>query len=190
MTSPGTENEATPSREPRGFFEGSPIMEQPEDVVGVDNYVSIGEFALFLLRVALGLSMLQVSYKLFRGGWDAWLNASGLLPGVVKGPLGSIYASVWGSPVVLWLVILGALAVGIGLTFGFLTRLSALVGTFMMLGFYTADLPPTSGWFEVQFVQIFAYFLVASLGAGHVWGIDSLLRDRESESRWWYFALG
>lgn len=189
MTTPGRDDShAPPSRVP--FRRGAPPAEQPEDLVGLDRYTSVGEFALFALRVALGLSMLQVAYKLFRGGWEAWLNASALLPGVVKGPLGGIYAAIWGNPIVLWFVILGALAVGIGLTTGFLTRLSALVGTFMMLGFYTADLPPSSGWFDVQLVQMFAFFLVASMGAGHIWGVDSLLRDRYTESRWWYFALG
>lgn len=163
---------------------------RPEDQLGRSSRLSVGEFALFTLRVALGLSMLQVAYKLVRGGWDAWVNASALLPSVVKGPLGNIYAAVWGDPIVLWMAIIGSAAVGIGLSLGFLTRLSALVGTFMMLGFYTADLPPSSGWFDVQLVQMFAFFLVASMGAGHVWGIDALIRGIESKPRWWDYFLG
>lgn len=191
MSAPGRKDSTTWSGDEPGVRARSvAAAEQPEDIVGVDSRTSIGEFALFALRVALGLSMLQVAYKLMRGGWDAWLNSSGLLPNVVQGPLGNLYASIWGSPVVLWLVILGATAVGIGLVTGFLTRLSALVGTFMMLGFYTADLPPSKGWFDVQFVQIFAFFLVASMGAGHIWGIDARIRRMESRSRWWYFFLG
>lgn len=163
---------------------------RPEDHLGLSSRLSVGEFALFALRLALGLSMLQVAYKLMRGGWDAWVNASALLPSVVQGPLGNIYAAVWGDPFVLWMAIIGSGAVGLGLCTGFLTRLSAAVGTFMMLGFYTADLPPSSGWFDVQLVQMFAFFLVASMGAGHVWGIDALIRRMESKPRWWDYFLG
>lgn len=167
----------------------TPPAHWPEEAFGRSARLSTGEFALFALRVVLGLSMLQVAYKLARGGWDAWLNASALLPGVVKGPMGNIYTALWGNHIVMFLIVLGATAVGLGMVTGLLTRVSALVGTLMMFSFYTADMPPTNGWFEVQLVQMFAFFLVASLGAGHVWGIDALLRQRET-SRWWYWMLG
>jgi uncharacterized membrane protein YphA (DoxX/SURF4 family) len=103
--------------------------------------------------------------------------------------MGNIYTALWGNHLVMFLIVLGATAVGLGMVTGLLTRVSALVGTLMMFSFYTADMPPTNGWFEVQLVQMFAFFLVASLGAGHVWGIDALLRQRET-SRWWYWMLG
>jgi len=167
----------------------TPPSEWPEEAFGRSARLSTGEFALFAMRVVLGLSMLQVAYNLARGGWDAWLNAGALLPGVVKGPMGDIYTALWGNEFVLWLIVLGAAAVGIGMVLGLLTRVSALVGTLMMFSFYTADMPPTNGWFEVQLIQMFAFFLVASLGAGHVWGVDALLRKRE-KAHWWYWLLG
>lgn len=187
MTGPGRDDSAGHPEQGRG---GYPRSEWPEEQFGRSRTLTVGEFAVFALRVTLGLSMLQVAYKLMRVGWEGWVNTHGLLPDVVSGPLGSIYANVWGDPWVLVMVILGSGAVGIGLVFGFLTRLSALVGTFMMLGFYTADLPPSTGWFEVQLVQIFAFFAVSALGAGHVWGIDQLIRRMELKSRWWWIVLG
>ena len=160
----------------------------PEEQLGLNTRLSVGEFALFALRIALGLSMLQVAYKLFRGGWDGWMSASALLPGVVQGPIGNVYTALWGSPVVLWLLILGTAAIGFAMVTGFLTRLAALAGTLIMLSFYTASLPPTSGWFDVQLIAIFAFFALASVGAGHIWGIDTFLR--RYENTWWYWMLG
>lgn len=160
----------------------------PEERLGLNAKLSVGEFALFALRIALGLSMLQVAYKLFRGGWDGWTSASALLPSVVQGPIGNVYSALWGSPVVLWLLILGTAAIGLAMVSGFLTRLAALAGTVIMLSFYTACLPPTSGWFDVQLIAIFGFFALASVGAGHIWGIDSFLR--RYENTWWYWMLG
>lgn len=161
----------------------------PEEQLGRSVKLSVGEFALFALRMALGLGMLQVAYKLFRGGWDGWTDAGALLPSVVQGPIGQIYSVLWGNQLVLWLLILGTGAIGLAMVSGFLTRLAALAGTLIMLSFYTACLPPTSGWFDVQLIAIFAFFALASMGAGHIWGIDSLLRRYEKD-RWWYWMLG
>ena len=162
----------------------------PEEQLGQSARLSVGEFALFALRMALGLSMLQIAYKLIRGGWDGWTSASALLPATVQGPIGNIYGVLWGNELVLWLMILGTAAIGLAMTAGFLTRLAAVAGTLIMLSFYTACLPPASGWFDVQLIAIFAFFALASVGAGHIWGIDSLLRRYEREHRWWYWMLG
>ncbi len=161
---------------------------RPEEGLGLRARLSVGEFALFALRIALGLSMLQVAFKLFRGGWDGWMDASALLPSVVQGPIGNLYSALWGNQVVLWLLILATLAIGLAMVTGFLTRLASLAGTLIMLSFYTACLPPTSGWFDVQLIAIFAFFALASVGAGHIWGIDGFLR--RYENTWWYWMLG
>ena len=191
MTAPVPNETAGRSNEDRDVaFRSIAPADWPEETIGHHAWLSVGEFALFALRVALGLSMLQVAYKLFRGGWDGWTNASALLPNVVQGPLGNIYAALWGNQLILWLIMLGAAAVGLALVTGFVTRFAALAGTFMMLSFYTADLPPSRGWFDVQLVQMFAFFLVASMRAGHVWGIDRFLRRYEARARWLYWFLG
>ncbi len=192
MTAPGHNDVvAGRSQEARAArARSAPREEWPEERLGERAWLSVGEFALFALRIALGLSMLQVAYKLFRGGWDGWTSASALLPGVVQGPLGNVYTALWGNQIVLWLMILGSFAVGVALVFGLLTRLGALLGTFMMLSFYTANLPPSSGWFDVQLVQMFAFFVVASMRAGNVWGVDHFLRPFERKQRWLYWVLG
>lgn len=173
----------------RSDARGGSRADWPEEQLGLNAKLSVGEFALFALRLTLGLSFLQIAYKLFRGGWDGWTSASGLLPSIVQGPIGNVYSVLWGNQIILWLIILGTAAIGLAMVTGFLTRLAAVVGTLIMLSFYTACLPPTSGWFDVQLIAIFSFFALASVGAGHIWGIDSLLR-RYEHHRWWYWMLG
>ena len=175
-----------PERSPR--HRSGDRSERPEERLGLSSRLSVGEFALFALRISLGLSFLQVAYKLFRGGWNGWMDASALLPSVVQGPIGNVYTALWGNQVVLWLLILGTAAIGLAMLTGFLTRLASLAGALIMLSFYTACLPPTTGWFDVQLIAIFAFFALASVGAGHIWGIDSFLR--RYENTWWYWMLG
>ncbi len=60
-------------------------FDRPEEQLGSSGRPSIGELALLGLRLVLGLSFLQVGYKLFREGWNGWTNASVLLPSVGAG---------------------------------------------------------------------------------------------------------
>jgi len=72
----------------------------------------------------------------------------------------------------------GEVAVGIGLLFGLLTRLTALVGLFLAINFGLATQWMSFGQqgFHVLLTTSMLIFLVT--GAGRVWGVDRWLRSR------------
>src|SRR5436309_961462 len=79
---------------------------------------------------------------------------------------------------------IGEVAVGLGLLFGIMTRLAALVGLFLTVNFSLATV-----WMGVFAQQGFHLMLVTSMviflvtGAGRVWGVDRWL-SRVSVLRW------
>jgi thiosulfate dehydrogenase [quinone] large subunit len=83
-----------------------------------------------------------------------------------------------------YLVVLGEFAVGVGLVFGFLTPISALVGIFMNLnyillaGVKLKD-PALNPCFRVEqgqnWTMIVAEIVILATGAGAVWGLDGIL---------------
>ena len=83
-----------------------------------------------------------------------------------------------------YLVLLGELAVGLGLTFGFLTPISALVGIFLnvnyilLAGVKLRD-ESINPCFRVEQGQnwsmILAELVIIAIGAGAVWSVDNLL---------------
>ena len=83
-----------------------------------------------------------------------------------------------------YLVLFGELAVGVGLTFGFLTPVSALVGIFLninyilLAGVKLKD-ESVNPCFRVEQGQnwsmILAEVLIIAIGAGAVWSVDSFL---------------
>jgi thiosulfate dehydrogenase [quinone] large subunit len=89
------------------------------------------------------------------------------------------------SPTVFpYAVVLGELAVGIGLTFGFLTPISAVVAIFMNLNYLvTAGVKPkdisVNPCFRVEqgqnIAMIAVELLIFAAGAWSVWSIDALL---------------
>ncbi len=83
-----------------------------------------------------------------------------------------------------FLVLAGETAVGIGLTFGFLTPISALVGIFLNLNYLALagvrpkDITVNAAYQCEQgqnFMMIASEIVIFVLAAGSVWSIDSLL---------------
>jgi thiosulfate dehydrogenase [quinone] large subunit len=83
-----------------------------------------------------------------------------------------------------YLVLLGELAVGVGLTFGFLTPISAIVAILLNLNYLVlagVELkdPSLNPCFRVEqgqnFVMIVAEFVILATGAGAVLSVDGLL---------------
>jgi len=80
-----------------------------------------------------------------------------------------------------YLIVLGEFSVGLGLTLGLLTQLSALVGLFMNLNYVLlAGVPPTdhsvNPYYEVEqgqnFMMLAIEVVVLVMGAGCTWGVD------------------
>ncbi|MBE3583942.1 MAG: hypothetical protein IMX01_07515 [Limnochordaceae bacterium] len=146
---------------------------------------------LVLLRVAQGLVMARMAYVLaFKGGWDAFGNASSLIPSVVQGPLGNVFTNLYGNQVALWLIILGATAVAISLVSGFLVRLGSAVGALMALSFYLADLPPADGWINLRLLYLVGLALIAAGRTGCRWGVDRWLAGVERRQPWLRWIAG
>ena len=80
------------------------------------------------------------------------------------------------------LTALGEVAVGIGLTFGLLTGLSAVVGTLLVIlyGLAVQHMGPTQQGFHVLLFACMIAFIGAR--AGRTWGLDGWLRDRYPNS--------
>jgi thiosulfate dehydrogenase [quinone] large subunit len=83
-----------------------------------------------------------------------------------------------------YLIVLGELGVGLGLTFGFLTPLSAAVGIFMNLNYVSLagarprD-PSLNPGYEVEqgqnFMMLAIEIVVFFMAAGCTWGVDGVI---------------
>ena len=135
---------------------------------------------MLLMRVALGVLMLTVGIRLLtEGGWKAWVQIGGFLPRTVKGPFEGPFLALWESPVILYMVILGAIAVGAAMILGMFVRLAAVGGALMMITFYLSNLPPQFGWVNQQLMYFLIFALFPALGPGYHWGVDRFLRPYE-----------
>ncbi|MFQ5792792.1 MAG: TQO small subunit DoxD, partial [Acidobacteriota bacterium] len=83
-----------------------------------------------------------------------------------------------------YLIVLGEFAVGVGLTLGLLTPVSAIVAIFLNLNYITlAGVRPrdlsVNSCFRVEqgqnWVMIVAQLVLFATGAGAIWSLDSLL---------------
>lgn len=152
------------------------------DTLGVNEWLAI-------LRLGIGLWWIKSVFhkdipKFLRSGMVSWTvemaeshpwTAYG---NVIKRTVTA--ASSWFP----YLVLLGELAVGVGLTFGFLTPVSALVGIFLNINYIVlagVKLKDESinPCFRVEQGQnwsmIFAEIAIIAIGAGAVWSVDNLL---------------
>jgi thiosulfate dehydrogenase [quinone] large subunit len=156
-----------------------------EDIFG---FLKVSQW-LALLRISVGLwwvkSVLHKPLRSFlREGMANWtlslaeshpVRAYGSLIKGLVGPNRSWFP---------YLVVLGEAAVGVGLTLGFLTPVSALVGIFMNLNYLAlagvkpADLSVNPGYQCEQgqnLMMIAAEVVLFAMGAGSVWSLDRLL---------------
>lgn len=145
---------------------------------------------LALLRIAIGLWWLKsVLHKprpgFVRGGMVRWTLAladNHPLPLFGRAIKRLVEPNAGWFP---WLVLAGEAAVGIGLTFGLLTPLAALVGIFLNLNYLALagvrpqkiEVNPAYQCEQGQnWTMIAAQLLIFMLAAGSVWSLDSLLR--------------
>lgn len=157
-------------------------MDLLSDAMGFTQWAAI-------LRIGIGLWWLKsVFHKNLRnflnGGmvnWTTELAASHPWTGYGNAIIRLVTSNASWFP---YLFLLGELAVGVGLTFGFLTPISAIVAIFLNLNYIllagvklkNPDLNPC---FRVEqgqnWTMIVAEFVIFAMGAGSVWSLDSLL---------------
>ncbi len=148
-------------------------------------------FLLFMLRVSLGIIMITLSVRLLtEGGWDAWMKLGGVLPTKVRGPFEPLFLRFWESPIVLGLVIYSSLAIGISMVLGLFTRLGAIGGALMMVGFYVATLPPLFGWVNFHFIFFGAFVNFLVITPTYPFGLDYFLRKYEEKHKFLKWIIG
>ena len=72
----------------------------------------------------------------------------------------------------------GEVAVGIGVTLGFLTRLNALVGLYLAVNFGLASQWMSFGQQGFHLLLVTSMVIFIGAGAGRAWGLDALLLRR------------
>ncbi|MCU1593941.1 MAG: DoxX protein [Frankiales bacterium] len=148
---------------------------------------SSGRAVLAVLRLATGFIFFWAFLdKTFGFGFStpgarSWLNggkpAQGFLlsPGVV-GPLKGFYTSL-ATPLVDVLFMVGMLAIGVAVMLGIGLRVSAAVGTVIMLFMYLAEWPfganaaSTNPLVDYHIIYALSLIVVAVLAAGDTWGL-------------------
>lgn len=142
--------------------------------------------ALALLRLALGFIFLWAFLdKTFGLGYStppdrAWINGGAPSQGflksdAVRGPLKDFFAGI-ASPVSDWLFMLAMLGLGVAVMLGIGLRVSAVVGTFVMVLMYLAEWPftPNTGStnpiVDYHIIYALALIVIAATYAGDWWG--------------------
>lgn len=151
------------------------------------NILAIGQW-LAILRIGIGLwwikSVLHKDYpKFVKTGMMSWSNSL-LEHHPVPAYAGVIRRIINFQPAVFpYLIVFGELAVGIGLTLGFLTPISALVALLLNFNYITVSgVKPkditVNECFRVDqgqnFVMIVAEIVIFFTGSWAVWSVDSL----------------
>ena len=144
---------------------------------------------LAVLRIGIGLWWLKSVFhkdlgKFLRGGMVSWttdLAASHPWTGYGITIQRMVTNNAAWFP---YLVLLGEFSVGVGLTLGFLTPISAIVGIllninyFLLAGVKLKD-PTLNPGFRVEqgqnWTMIVSEFVILATGAGGVWSLDSVL---------------
>ncbi|MBF4621424.1 DoxX family protein [Clavibacter sp. VKM Ac-2542] len=168
----------------------------PAPVIAVDERTRVtterGRVALAVLRIATGFVFLWAFLdKTFGLGFStpvdrAWINggtpAQGFLTSpAVTGPLTDFFAGL-ANPLVDALFMLAMLGIGLAVILGIGLRVSAVVGTGVMLMMYLAEWPFTAGTastnplVDYHIVYALALIVVAYLSAGDTFGLGRAWR--------------
>jgi len=159
--------------------------------------------ALAILRLATGFIFLWAFLdKTFGLGFStpaerAWINggtpSQGFLLGdAVTGPLKWFFSAI-ASPASDLLFMLGMLGIGLAVVLGIGLRVSAVVGTLIMVLMYLAEWPftpltsSTNPLVDYHIIYALALIVVAATAAGDTWGLGKLWRELpvvRSYTRW------
>ncbi|MET0828878.1 MAG: DoxX family protein [Microbacterium sp.] len=151
------------------------------------------------LRLATGFIFLWAFFdKTFGLGFStpverAWINggtpSQGFLTSdAVVGPLKPLFAAI-ASPASDVLFMLGMAAIGIAVMLGIVLRISAVVGSVIMIAMYLAEWPfsPATGstnpLVDYHIIYALALIVVAVLAAGDTWGFGRMWRSLPLVSR-------
>jgi len=165
----------------------SPRLAPAAEVITPSTASPRGRHALAILRLATGFIFLWAFLdKTFGLGFStpterAWINggtpSQGFLKGdAVTGPLKDFFAGI-ASPATDVLFMLGMLAIGVAVILGIGLRVSAVVGSLIMVLMYLAEWPftpltsSTNPLVDYHIIYALALVAVAAAHAGNTWGL-------------------
>jgi thiosulfate dehydrogenase [quinone] large subunit len=94
-------------------------------------------------------------------------------------PLADLFVTMGSSDIFVAFVNLavpwGELLIGLGLIVGFMTRMAAFWGAFMMLMFYFGNWDVAHGIINGDFAYMLVFLAVAAFGAGRILGLDGIV---------------
>lgn len=144
-----------------------------------DTYCSQVNSASFsviwpILRIALGIQFLISGLMKFSPTWSAsgYLEAS-------TGPLRDFFISLSGSSLVDSLNAWGLTLIGLALILGLFVRPASFFGVILMILYFLSHLEQNTiyGPINYHIIYTFIFFLYISGGAGHAFGLDSLIHE-------------
>jgi thiosulfate dehydrogenase (quinone) large subunit len=163
---------------------------------------AVGRRSLAVLRLATGFIFLWAFLdKTFGLGYStpaarSWLNGGAPSQGFLKspsvvGPLKSTFAAI-ASPTTDWLFMIAMLGIGIAVMVGIGLRVSAVVGSFVMVLMYLAEwsfganAESTNPLVDYHIVYALALIVIAALSAGDTWGLGRQWKklDFVQSQRW------
>ena len=138
---------------------------------------------LAILRIGIGLWWLEsVRHKNLRDfvgggsmGWVDSLTTNHPIPAFANVIRRTSLSSQRRRVVTSWLVVLGEFAVGVSLTFGFLTPIGLVLGIFLNLNYLLLAGLKDFGEQGQNTMMILIEVVLFATGAGMVWGIDAAL---------------
>jgi len=165
------------------------------DTVVLENEVvtsSAARMALGALRITFGLTFLWAFFdKLLALGYStgvddkgavdrfgpaAWINGGSPTEGFLKfaadGPFKDFYNSIGGTWWADTLFMLGLLAIGLTMTFGFMIRLGAIAGFVMYILMWSVVLPPANNpVLDEHILGAISMIVIGLTLAGDTWGV-------------------
>jgi len=156
---------------------------------------------ILALRLMMGLAFLQAGLGKLLG---EPFSAAGYLANAPAGngsPLAGLFIAMsetgWFMAFVDVAVPWGQLFIGLGLLVGFLTRLAAFWGAFMMLLFYFGNWDVAHGYVNGDLAYMLVFLSVAAFGAGRILGFDAVVEGYQVGGRplverypWTRYLLG
>jgi thiosulfate dehydrogenase [quinone] large subunit len=126
-----------------------------------------------VLRVVVGLEFLLAGIAKF-GGWSAanYLETA-------DGPFAAWFQSLAGSGVIDGLNAWGLTLIGLALIVGLLVRPASMFGIVLMVLYYLAHFTSNTanGYIESHIILIAVFLLFVAGGAGHIFGLNSLVAN-------------
>lgn len=142
-------------------------------------------------KIAIFLSRIAIGWLFFYAGITKVLNPSWSAAGYLKGAstFKGLYTAMTAPEVLPFINFLnqwGLTLIGVALILGVLTKFSSYMGALMMLLYYFPELNfPKVGEHSMlvdeHIIYALLFVLLASLDAGKVWGLDSVLAKRKSK---------